>query len=295
MCALEAVRANPAWQDFALDSHIRCGGYSRPVREGERPVPLAARESGAPRVGGPYTRRGRSRPPKSKFPSSIGGDYESLAEGRAASLGCANCGASGGNLLGVIHGIRRVEAFWWRRGVSLRSNVPRLAFRRPWAGRVVKMRAYMSFRQVDMAAAVVFTVIGLFFVFASVPIYSVTVGTSPGAGVWPFWLGVMLTVCGVGYLSYAFRSAAPQKFLTLTRVERGSLWGSILSLFLYIAIMPYLGFALCTFLFLLFNLHVISGYRWIPTVVVAAASTAVCWYFFAKALFMPFPKGFFGL
>ena len=107
----------------------------------------------------------------------------------------------------------------------------------------------MSVRQANMIAAGVVVLVGLFFVISSVPIYTRGVGAGPGAGVFPFWIGLLLTTCGLVYLVSSFRSQSPEKFMIGAGEEKGWLVWTGLSLVAYVGLMLYLGFALATFLF----------------------------------------------
>ncbi len=153
----------------------------------------------------------------------------------------------------------------------------------------------MSVRQAELIAACVATVAGLFFALFSIPIFWVSIGSAPGAGVFPFWLGVAQAVCGLMYLGESLKLRAPERFLTLSGQEKAWLWQSSLSILAYVALMPALGFPLATLLLLAFHLRALAGYSVLFSVLFAAVSTAACWYFFGVLLYMPFPRGFVGL
>jgi hypothetical protein len=145
-----------------------------------------------------------------------------------------------------------------------------------------------------MIAAVVVVLVGLFFAFSSVPIYMQSIGAGPGAGVFPFWIGLMLTACGLVYLVNSFRSHSPGKVMVGAGEEKGWLVWTGLSLVAYVGLMPYLGFALSTFLFTAVHLRFIGGYKWVFSIVFSLVVAIACAYVFRVGLYIGLPRGFVG-
>jgi hypothetical protein len=152
----------------------------------------------------------------------------------------------------------------------------------------------MTVRQANVIAAALLTCMGLLFVVLSIPIYEKRIGAGPGAGVFPMWVGLMLTACAIAYLVDSIRKAAPQRFSATKSEERGWLVWTLASLFGYVGLMPYLGFALATFLFTTIQLRVIGGYRWVFSLVFSLATAVLCTYIFRVGLYMGLPRGFLG-
>ena len=152
----------------------------------------------------------------------------------------------------------------------------------------------MSVRQANMIAAGVVVLVGLFFVISSVPIYTRGVGAGPGAGVFPFWIGLLLTTCGLVYLVSSFRSQSPEKFMIGAGEEKGWLVWTGLSLVAYVGLMLYLGFALATFLFTTVCLRVIGGDKWGFSLLFSLVTAILCTYAFRVGLYIGLPTGFVG-
>jgi putative tricarboxylic transport membrane protein len=149
-------------------------------------------------------------------------------------------------------------------------------------------------RQANMIAAGVVVLVGLFFTIFSVPIYRKGVGGGPGAGVFPFWIGLLLTVFGVVYLVSTLRSKLPEKLVIGAGEEKGSLVWAGLLIVAYVGLMPYLGFALGTFLFMAAHLRISGGYKWVFSIVLSLVTAVLCTYVFRVSLNIGLPVGFVG-
>jgi len=152
----------------------------------------------------------------------------------------------------------------------------------------------MSVRQANLIASIILVLLGIVFIIFSVPIYSTKIGAGPGAGVFPFWIGLFVVICGSAYLWESLKSAASEEFLTTGGRQRAWLLQTALSLIAYIAFMPYLGFALASFLFFLFHIYVIGKYRIAFSLLFSAITALLCAYFFRVWLYIPLPRGVVG-
>ncbi len=152
----------------------------------------------------------------------------------------------------------------------------------------------MSVRQAHLIAASIVVTVGAVFIIFSLPIYSIKIGGGPGAGVFPFWVGLFVVMCGLAYLWESLRSQASEKFLTTSGQERAWLLQTALSIIAYIALMPYLGFGLASFLLLLFHVRVIGRYRLPFSLLLSAIMAALCAYSFRVWLYIALPRGFLG-
>jgi len=152
----------------------------------------------------------------------------------------------------------------------------------------------MSVRQAHRIAASIVVIVGAIFIIFSIPIYSIKIGAGPGAGVFPFWIGLFVVPCGLLYLWDSLRSKAKERFLEGGGRQRAWLIQTALSIIGYIALMPYLGFALSSFLLLVFHLWVIGGYRLPFSLLFSAIVATLCAYSFRVWLYIPLPRGFLG-
>jgi hypothetical protein len=152
----------------------------------------------------------------------------------------------------------------------------------------------MSIRLANVVAAAIIFLVGLTFILFSIPIYSNKIGGGPGAGVFPFWAGLVVMVCGLAYLRASLRSQAPERFWTASVRARRFVWLNALSMLAYVALMSSLGFALATFLMLALHLLMVPGGRFLSSLLFAAVVSALIAYCFEVWLYTPLPRGFIG-
>ncbi len=152
----------------------------------------------------------------------------------------------------------------------------------------------MNFRQAGLVASGVVVLIGALFIAFSIPMYAIKIGAGPGAGVFPFWVGLILVASGVAYFREVFRSQDSKPFMTATCEHWTWIWQTAVSLFVYIAAMQYVGFAIASFLFTAFHLRIIGAYGWKFTLLFSLGVSVVCAYAFEVLLYTPLPRGFLG-
>lgn len=110
----------------------------------------------------------------------------------------------------------------------------------------------------------------------------------------PFWVGLIVAICGLTYFQETLRSKSSEKFLLIDTGQFIIYLYTALSIVGYVAIMPYLGFTLSTFLFIMFHIHNIGGYRLVFSLIFSFCSTVVIGYCFRVLLYLALPKGFVG-
>ncbi len=154
----------------------------------------------------------------------------------------------------------------------------------------------MTIRRAHLVAAVFSLFIGCLFMAYSMPIYESTIGGGggPGAGAFPFWVGLVTAFWGILYLRQAWQNRDRGEFITSRPKERAVLLQTAVSILVYLTLMPYLGFFLASFLLLLHYLKWIGGYRWRFAVPFALAGTAVITYCFQVLLYISLPRGLIG-
>ena len=153
----------------------------------------------------------------------------------------------------------------------------------------------MSVRQANLLAAIIVLLVGCIFVTFSIPIYSNRIGGGPGAGVFPFWVGLVVIFGGVIYFWQSIQSAASQKVAESGDPNRKWLFLQVaISLIAYIALMPYLGFALASFLLLFFHLRFAGGYGSLFSVLFSIVTSILLVYCFEVLLYTSLPQGFIG-
>jgi hypothetical protein len=152
----------------------------------------------------------------------------------------------------------------------------------------------MNGRQASLVAAVLVILAGAGFAAFSIPMYAIKIGAGPGAGVFPFWVGLLLVAAGVAYFLESFKSQDVKPFLSLADGHWTWIWQTAVSLYVYIAAMQYVGFAVASFLFTVFHLRFIGAYGWTFALSFSLVVASVFAYVFEVLLYTPLPGGFLG-
>lgn len=151
----------------------------------------------------------------------------------------------------------------------------------------------VSRRHIELTMASLIILTGAVFMVLALPIYSRAIGDAPGAGVFPFWVAGLLFGAGLGYLIAAARGIGREAFWAAD----GAKWrlsNTLGSMALYVLLMPVLGFAASTLLFLGYQFWRIGGYPILISLVSAAVLAFVVSFGFRGLLFVPLPRGPFG-
>ncbi len=138
----------------------------------------------------------------------------------------------------------------------------------------------------DRLAGVAFVLLGGY--VAAVAL-GLDVGTwlRPGPGFFP--LGVGLTMVVLGGVIASRPGRYPREALEVPGVTRLVKAGMLLAA--YVLALPYVGFILTTFVFILAWLRLVTVSRWGEAVVAAALGTAVAHGIFVRWLALPLPPG----
>jgi hypothetical protein len=149
-------------------------------------------------------------------------------------------------------------------------------------------------RRADRVGAVLLLLFGIWFTAVALRNYTYWGSTGPGSGFFPFWLGLAMAVLAALLLVRAVRETdSGTDWLPHGRgLVRflGVLGGAVA----FLVLMPWLGMAVTTVLFLVGILKLLEGHSWVAAVAIALATAAVNWAVFAWWLRVPFPAGVLG-
>jgi len=145
-------------------------------------------------------------------------------------------------------------------------------------------------KQRDRWTSLFWAGVGLYIAYEG---YRLKLGTlgSPGCGFFIFWSGIVLA--GLSLVLFLESWLRP-------KIERQALWEGtqwsggakmMAALLLYILVLKWLGFILSTFLLLLFLFKGLEPQRWRVALILAAATTATCYFVFGIFLELQFPPG----
>jgi putative tricarboxylic transport membrane protein len=149
-------------------------------------------------------------------------------------------------------------------------------------------------RRADRVGAVLLLLFGVWFAAVALRNYAYWGATGPGSGFFPFWLGLAMAVLAALLLAGAVREPEPGP----AWVPRGRGLVRFLAVLggaaAFLVLMPWLGMAVTTVLFLFGILRLLEGHSWAASVGVALGIAVVNWAVFAWWLRVPFPTGVLG-
>jgi putative tricarboxylic transport membrane protein len=147
-------------------------------------------------------------------------------------------------------------------------------------------------KQRDRLTSLFWAGVGLYIAYEG---YRLKLGTlgSPNCGFFIFWTGLLLT--GLSLVLFSQTWLKPKEARERQTLWEGSRWSKgakmMAALLLYTVAMKRLGFILSTFLLLLFLFKGLEPQKWRVALVLAAATTAVCYVVFGVFLELQFPPG----
>ena len=149
-------------------------------------------------------------------------------------------------------------------------------------------------RRADRVGAVLLLLFGVWFAAVALRNYTYWGATGPGSGFFPFWLGLAMAGLATLMLVRAAREtdsgpAWAPRGRGLVRLL-GVLGGGVA----FVVLLPWLGMALTTVLFLIGILRLLEGHAWSAAIGIAVATAAVNWAVFTWWLRVPFPTGVLG-
>jgi hypothetical protein len=149
-------------------------------------------------------------------------------------------------------------------------------------------------RTADRAGAVLLLLFGVWFAAVALRNYTYWGTAGPGSGFFPFWLGLTMAILASLLLARAVREREPGP-AWLPR-GRGAVrfLGVLGASVAFVALMPWLGMALGTVLFLVGVLRVLEGHSWPAAVGIAVGMAVANWAVFTWWLNVPFPPGVLG-
>jgi putative tricarboxylic transport membrane protein len=118
---------------------------------------------------------------------------------------------------------------------------------------------------------------------------------SPGAGFLPFYAAILFGVLAVVSLLQDLRTMSG----TASEIWGGVNWfrwiALVISLFLYVAVLEWLGFIVATFLLMLVLFRLLEPYRWTTVLFLSLATMGSAYLFFVVLLESRLPRGIWGI
>lgn len=121
---------------------------------------------------------------------------------------------------------------------------------------------------------------------------------SPGAGFFPLFFSLLLVTLAMAIVVNTFLGKKEEQSNVPSAPAKGSAKNillAILSLLGFRLLLPVIGFAPTTFLFIFFLGKYLAHYDWKATGVLALTAASLSYFIFQFLLKIPFPAGIFGL
>ena len=149
-------------------------------------------------------------------------------------------------------------------------------------------------RRADRVGAVLLLLFGVWFAAVALRNYTYWGATGPGSGFFPFWLGLVMAVLAALLLARAVREREPGPGWVPRGRGAARFLGVLGASVAFVALMPWLGMAVGTVLFLVVILKPLEGHSWPAALGVAGGTAVVNWAVFTWWLGVPFPAGVLG-
>jgi putative tricarboxylic transport membrane protein len=135
----------------------------------------------------------------------------------------------------------------------------------------------------------------LFSLFITYQSYKLGLGTlhQPGPGFLFFWTGIVTAILSIIIIMMSLRNRPPEETagLDFGRWKVAKIVPVLISLFLYVFLMEWLGFLIVTLLLFIFLLGVIEKKKWWFALLVSFLVTTLTYIVFEMALQSQLPKG----
>ena len=149
-------------------------------------------------------------------------------------------------------------------------------------------------RTADRLGAAVLLALAVAYTATAAGRYTYWTATGPGSGFFPFWLGIVLAALSILLLVSAVRRPDPGPAWLPRGHGAARLVVVVLVTAVFIALLPLVGMALGTAIFLAVLLRMLEGHSWRTTFAVAVGAAAANWAVFVLWLRVPFPVGILG-
>jgi putative tricarboxylic transport membrane protein len=149
-------------------------------------------------------------------------------------------------------------------------------------------------RRADRIGAVLLLLFGVWFAAVALRNYKYWTATGPGSGFFPFWLGLAMAVLAALLLVRAARETEPGADWLPRGRGAVRFLGVLAGVVAFLVLLPWLGMAVTTLLFLVGILRLLERHSWPAAVTIALGTAVVNWAVFAWWLQVPFPTGVLG-
>lgn len=144
---------------------------------------------------------------------------------------------------------------------------------------------------VDAVVAVIVIIMGGVVIYGSRKLGSEWTSDGPGAGYFPFYIGLILVISGVGVLYQALAGKNKNTEVFVDRQELGRVLSVLIPAAVYVGAIQLIGIYVASAVYIALFMVILGKYSWIKSVVAALAVNAVFFMMFEVWFKVPLHKG----
>ena len=144
---------------------------------------------------------------------------------------------------------------------------------------------------IDAVVAALVILMGLVVIYGSRQLGSEWTSDGPGAGYFPFYIGLILVISGLGVLYQALAGKAKNTEVFVDRHELGRVLSVLLPAAVYVGAIQVIGIYVASAIYIALFMIILGKYSWIKSLVAALAVNTVFFLMFEVWFKVPLHKG----
>lgn len=144
---------------------------------------------------------------------------------------------------------------------------------------------------VDAVVAVLVIIMGGVVIYGSRKLGSEWTSDGPGAGYFPFYIGLILVISGAGVLYQALASKGKNTEVFVDRQELGRVLSVLIPAAVYVGAIQLIGIYVASAVYIALFMVILGKYSWLKSVVAALVVNAVFFMMFEVWFKVPLHKG----
>lgn len=146
---------------------------------------------------------------------------------------------------------------------------------------------------VDAVVAVLILIMGGVVIFGSRKLGSEWTTDGPGAGYFPFYIGLILCISGIGVLYQALAGKEKNTEVFVDREQLGRVFSVLIPAAVYVGAIQFVGIYVASAIYIALFMIILGKYSWLKSVIVAVAVNTLFFMMFEVWFKVPLHKGSF--
>ena len=144
---------------------------------------------------------------------------------------------------------------------------------------------------IDAVVAILIIIMGGVVIYGSRKLGSEWTSDGPGAGYFPFYIGLILVISGIGVLYQALAGKNKNTEVFVDRVEFGRVLSVLLPAAVYVGAIQLIGIYVASTIYIALFMVILGKYSWLKSVVAALVVNALFFMMFEVWFKVPLYKG----